>query len=453
MVLPDESAPTLFLVTLAGVATLLAEQRTPRLERHETHRQRSRVLVVSTLEIMKPFTDAELEALLNDLESDRAERKEAWGGDAPDKGCQAICAFANDLPNHQMPGVLFIGVADNGTPASLAITDQLLVTLADTKSNGNILPPPTMTVEKRVLRGVQVAVMTVWPADAPPVRYKGRIWIRVGPRRGFATTQDERILNEKRRCRDLHFEAHPVAACTLTDLSLVTFENEYLPNAVAPDVLAANARSYEQRLASCGMIASVDEPIPTVLGLLCIGTSPRTWLPGSYIQFLRIRGTKLSDPVADEAEISGTISDMLRRLDEKLSGHLTTSVDFTSQNREVRSSPYPLVALQQLARNAVMHRTYENTNTPVRIYWFDDRIEIINPGGPYGSITAQNFGQPGRSDYRNPQLAAAFKVFGYAQRFGVGIQIARETLKENGNPLPEFQIEQNFIAVVIRKNP
>ena len=114
------------------------------------------------------------------------------------------------------------------------------------------------------------------------------------------------------------------------------------------------------------MIASVDEPIPTVLGLLCIGTLPRTWIPGSYIQFLRIRGTKLSDPVADELEISGTISEILRRLDEKLTAHLTTGVDFTSQNKEVRSSPYPLVALQQLGRNAVMHRTYEGTNAPVR---------------------------------------------------------------------------------------
>jgi ATP-dependent DNA helicase RecG len=402
---------------------------------------------------MIPLSDNELEALLNDLESDRVERKESWTGDASEKGPQAICAFANDLPNRQNPGVLFVGVEDDGTPTHIAVTDQLLLTLADLKSNGNILPPPTMTVEKRLLRGSEIAVVTVWPADAPPVRFKGRIWVRTGPRRGIASAQDERILNEKRRYRDLHFEAHPVSPCTLGDLNRATFENDYLPNAIAADVLAANARSYEQRLASCGMISSVDDPIPTVLGLLCIGTSPRTWIPGSYIQFLRIRGTKLSDPVADEAEIGGTISDMLRRLEEKLAAYLTTSVNFTSQDKEVRSSPYPLVALQQLARNAVMHRNYEGTSAPVRVYWFDDRIEISNPGGPYGSITAQNFGQPGRADYRNPQLASAFKVLGYAQRFGAGILIAREALGKNGNPPPEFQIEEHFIAVIIGKAP
>ncbi|MGO8766748.1 MAG: helix-turn-helix domain-containing protein [Limisphaerales bacterium] len=267
---------------------------------------------------MTRLTGKELEALLNDLESDRVERKERWGGDAPEKAPQAICAFANDLPNHQKPGVLFVGVDDKGIPKNIPVTDAMLLNLADLKSNGNILPPPTITVEKRVLKGYEIAVVTTWPADAPPVRFKGRIWIRIGPCRAIATAQDERILNEKRRYRDLHFEAHPVSPCTLADLNRAIFENDYLPNAVAADVLAANTRSHEQKLASCGMIVSVDDPIPTVLGLLCIGTSPRTWISGSYVQFLRIRGTKLSDPVADELEISGTISDILRRLDEKL---------------------------------------------------------------------------------------------------------------------------------------
>lgn len=402
---------------------------------------------------MTRLTDAELEALLDDTESDRAERKETWNGDAPDKGAQAVCAFANDLPDHKGPGVLFVGARDNGEPSRLTVDDDLLKKLADElRGNANILPPATLTVEKRALKGADMAVVTVLPADAPPVRYKGRIWVRVGPTRRIATAQDERVLNEKRRFRDRHFEAHPVSACSIDDLSRSLFEHEYLPNAFAADVLAANSRTYEQRLASCGMIASADEPVPTVLGLLALGVTTRTWIPGAYIQFLRIRGTSLGDPVIDEAEIDGTIGAMMRRLDEKLTAHLTTSVDFTSHDREVRSSPYPLVALQQLARNAVLHRNYEGTNTPVKLYWFDDRIEIINAGGPYGSVTAQNFGRPGFSDYRNPQLAAAFKVLGYAQRFGAGITLARQALEKNGNPAPEFQIEQNFVAVIVRSN-
>ncbi len=402
---------------------------------------------------MTPLTDEELLALVHDLESDRAERKQTWKGDAPEKGRQAICAFSNDLPNHRVPGVLLVGVKDDGSPMGpeFVVTDELLMTLADMKTDGKITPPPTLTVAKRALLGRDVAVVTVWPADAPPVRLDGRIWIRTGPRRGQASAQDERVLNEKRRFRDQSFDAHPVDGSSLDDLSRSYFEGEYLPQAVARDVLTANGRSYEERLASLGMIASVDNPTPTVVGLLTLGKSPRTWVPSAYIQFLRIRGTEWGDPVVDEAEIDGNLDTMLRRLDDKLRATLTVSVNFTSgSTTEVRAAAYPLSALQQLARNAVMHRTYEGTNAPVRLYWFDDRIEISNPGGAYGSVTRENFGRPGASDYRNPILAAVLKNIGFVQRFGFGIAEARRAMAVNGSPPPEFQIEPTNVLATLK---
>ncbi len=402
---------------------------------------------------MNPMTDEELLALIHDLESDRAERKRTWGGDAPEKGRQAVCAFANDLPNHHLPGVLFVGVKDDGTPMGpeFVVDDDLLKTLADIKTDGKTTPPPTLTVAKRELLGRDIAVVTVWPADAPPVRLDGRIWIRIGPRRGQASAQDERVLNEKRRYRDQSFDTHPVLGSTLNDLSKSYFENEYLPQAVARDVLEVNGRSYEERLASLGMVASVDDPTPTVVGLLTLGKSPRTWVPSAYIQFLRIRGTLWGDRVVDEAEIDGNLDTLLRRLDEKLKATLTVSVDFTAgSTTEVRVMPYPLSALQQLARNAVMHRTYEGTNAPVRVYWFDDRIEISNPGGPYGAVTPENFGRPGASDYRNPVLAGVLKNLGFVQRFGFGIAEARRAMASNGNPMPDFQVEAANVLAILR---
>ena len=62
------------------------------------------------------YTDEELDSLIDDIESDLAERKETWRGDAPDSSRQAVCAFANDLPDHRKPGVLFVGAKNNGTP-------------------------------------------------------------------------------------------------------------------------------------------------------------------------------------------------------------------------------------------------------------------------------------------------------------------------------------------------
>ena len=171
---------------------------------------------------------------------------------------------------------MFIGAQDDGSPWQIEVGDQLLKTLSDVKTDGKIVPPPTLTVERRVLKGAPMAVITVWPADSPPVRFDGRIWIRIGPRRGQASAQDERILNEKRRFLDRAFDTQPVRGCPLSELNRVVFEQEYLPQAVASDVLEANGRSYEERLASMGMIASVDDPTPTVVGILTLGKSPRS---------------------------------------------------------------------------------------------------------------------------------------------------------------------------------
>lgn len=400
--------------------------------------------------VPRPYSDEELEALLANIESDLAERKETWRGDAPDAARQAVCAFANDLPGHGKPGVLFVGAKDDGTPSGLPITDELLRTLADIKTDGNMLPPPSLTVEKRRLHGVDVAVVTVLPADSPPVRYRGRIWVRVGPRRSISTAQDERILNEKRRHRDQPYDLHLVRSATLSDLSRARFEDDYLPGAFAKDILDANKRDYEERLAACRMILSADEPVPTVVGILALARNPRFHIPCAYIQFLRINGNEWTDPVMDEKLCEGPIVEMFRQLDSKLDGHNRTAVDIVGSDREVRRYLYPPEALVQLTRNAVMHRAYEATNAPCKVYWFNDRIEIHNPGGPYGDVTVKNFGQPGQNDYRNPNLADAMKVLKLVQRFGMGILLARKALSENASPPAEFRVESNHVAAILR---
>lgn len=134
-----------------------------------------------------------------------------------------------------------IGAKDDGSPVvDFEVTDERLRQLADIKTDGNIAPPPTLLVEKRRFAGNDFAVITVWPCDTPPARFKGRIHVRWGSRRGLATAQDERILNERRRHRDKPFDIQPISSATLAYPSPIRFEHEYLPALVAPDVIEAN---------------------------------------------------------------------------------------------------------------------------------------------------------------------------------------------------------------------
>ena len=396
---------------------------------------------------MTSLNDHEILELLDSGESDRVSFK---GAVPAGTIREDVCAFSNDLPDHRKPGVVFVGVRDDGTFSGLPITDELLRTLADIKTDGNTLPPPSMVVQKRLVRGNEVAVVVVQPSDSPPVRYRGRIHIWIGTRKGIANAQDERILNEKRRFRDIPFDVHPVPTAGLSDLDLTRFNNEYLPQAFARDILDANERSINEQLAATKMVGSEGEPTPTVLGLLVLGKNPQDFIPGAYVQFLKLAGIEITDDIIDNQDYRGVISDVIRRLDEKLLAHNRTSVDFTSGPIERRTSLYPMAAIQQITRNAVMHRTYEATNAPVRIHWFDDRIEVISPGEPFGTVTAANFGIGDAVDYRNPNLADAMKTLGFVQRFGVGIRTARRLLQDGGHPDPVFTARDNFAFVEIR---
>ena len=398
---------------------------------------------------MTTIQDDELQQLLRQSESDRVEFKESLSGSAPDAVREAICAFANDLPDHRRPGVVFVGLRDDGSVAGLPITDELLRQLADMKTDGHIVPPPSLSVEKRTLGGGEFATIIVQPSDSPPVRYRGRIRIRIGPRRSTATAQDERILNEKRRYRDIPFDVRPRHSATLRDLDLLFFEREYLPQAFAPDILEANDRTLEERLAATKMIVAVDDPTPTVLGLLVLGLNPQDFLPGAYVQFLKLDGPEITDPIVDSEKIGGTIADIARRLDEKTDSHNRVSVDIQSGPLERRISLYPADALRQITRNALMHRTYEATNAPVHIHWHSDRIEVTSPGGPYGAVTTATFGHPGVVDYRNPNLADAMRNLGLVQRFGLGIQLSRKVLRDAGHPEIEFDAAGNFVFAKI----
>ena len=243
------------------------------------------------------YSTADLEAMMADLESDLVERKESLRGAAPARIREAVCAFANDLPDHGKPGVVFVGASDSGAPADLEIRDELLLQLSDIKTDGNILPPPTLTVAARTLLKRRIAVVD---GLARPTRLRYAIaagfWTRTGPRRTVASAQDERVLNEKRKYRDSHFDARPLPTASLADLSLVRFEEEYLPGALEPEALAANQRTTTERLAAAKMIVAVDDPVPTVSGVVVLGRQPHDLLPGAYAQFLRVEGTEYGDP-------------------------------------------------------------------------------------------------------------------------------------------------------------
>lgn len=394
------------------------------------------------------LTDDEIRALAADMESDRVERKETLSGSAKDKVAQAICAYANDLPGHRTAGLVLIGVRDDGATTGLTITDKLLLDLGAIRSDGNILPLPVVAVRKVRIGPHDVAAVVVEPHPDPPVRYEGRVWIRVGPRRAIASRDEERILMERRRSGDLPFDRAPVRGSSTADLDLVAFEGSYLPAAVSADVLAENGRSRDEQLMALHLLAKSGEP--TAAAILLLGNDPTSWLPMAYVQFVRWDGIDMDASILDQKELRGPLLQVLRDADALTRLNIRTETVIEGEPTEQRRPDYPVTAIEQLLRNAVLHRSYE-VQAPTYWYWFADRIEIHSPGGLYGRVTAERFGEI--TDYRNPGLAEGLRVLGFVQRFGWGVQTARRRCAENGNPEPKFEFQPSAVLATIGRRP
>lgn len=391
------------------------------------------------------MNEQELRALIADHEADRVELTIATNDTA--KFSEAVCAFANDLPNHRAPGHLVIGVDNSGRIAGLVVTDELLRNLGALRADGNIQPLPDMTVEKIGTSEGEVAVVTVQPSPLPPVRYRGRVCIRIGPRRDYATEQEERRLIERRVSHARTFDAQPALGSSVGDLALPLFLIEYRSQAIAAEVIEENNRPVERQLAS---LRFFDQSLqcPTNAGILLFGLDVRKWLPGAYVQFLRVDGDSLAASILNDREVYGDLLTTLRDLDALVDAQLSQVPVPTTTLREQTVEAYPRVAVRELLMNAVMHRDYAST-APLRITWLSDRVEIQSPGSLYGEASPANF--PQQTSYRNPVVAEAMKALGYVNRYGRGVIRAQKALHDNGSPPAEFQFDAGYVLATIRR--
>ena len=380
-------------------------------------------------------TEDNVRELLTDMESDWIERTTSV---REDKLGPAICAYSNDFPNHKHSGYILLGVKDDGKLAEMVWTDEQLQTIGNIKSNGKVLPQPSLVVSPvfRFPEG-EVVVIEVKPSTYPPVRYDGRCWIRVGPRRDKATLEEERILTERRVAFAKTYDLVPALGTTLDDLSVELFKINYLPAAIDRETLTENGRTTEQQLASLRFF-DVKEQCPTNAGILLFGLNPEFYLPGAYIQYVKFSGEEMVDDVEFEKKFSGALITVLGTINDFIKNNIIKERPVRNGSfKEDHVRNYSFWALRELVMNAIMHRSYES-NAPVYIYEFINRIEIQNPGGLFGEATPQNF--PNASDYRNVVLAEAMKILGYVNRFNYGVKRAKFELVKNGNGEPDFDL-------------
>lgn len=361
-------------------------------------------------------TKDEVLELLRSTETYRIERTISTGD--MDKFQEAICAFSNDLPNSREKGYLILGAHDNGVLSGLRVDDALMKKIAGIRSDGNILPLPMMSVERFEFVEGDLLVVEVSPALIPPVRYRGRTFIRIGPRRDIATEAEERVLLEKRTSYMATFDAMPCFGASLKDIDAHFIKNEYLPQIIDSDVLKADKRSLQEQLAAIHLY-DITNDCPTNAAIILFGKNASFFLHGCYVQYVHFAGEDTGSEILNERQIRGSLCSILPKLESFVKDAIVTARPMpVSMLREQIVFNYPELALRELLMNACMHRDYQS-NMPIRIYQFSNRIEILNAGGLYGEARPENF--PTVNDYRNPIIAEAMRGMKYVNMFNRGI--------------------------------
>jgi ATP-dependent DNA helicase RecG len=111
------------------------------------------------------ITQEQLLALLPQMEDDRYEKTISTTG--TDKFGEAICAFSNDLGDTKRPGYLVIGAHDNGAIAGLKLDEKFIQTLLNFRTDGRIVPPPAMFVNRFSFPEGDIAVVEVRASHVP----------------------------------------------------------------------------------------------------------------------------------------------------------------------------------------------------------------------------------------------------------------------------------------------
>jgi len=115
---------------------------------------------------------------------------------------------------------------------------------------------------------------------------------------------------------------------------------------------------------------------------------------------------------------------------------------------------YPTFAWQEAIVNAVAHRDYAIHGQSVEVWLYDDRLEVLSPGGLPAEVSLDDlrFGRPAHAS-RNPRIARVLAELGVMRDQGEGIPRMFEEMEVAFLPVPTLEVISGRFCVVLRKEP
>ena len=195
---------------------------------------------------------------------------------------------------------------------------------------------------------------------------------------------------------------------------------------------------------------------PTLTGVMCFSKYPQAIFPRLCITAVVVPGTYVGQVTSegerflDNQRIEGTIAQMLEGAMSFVRRNMRVSTIIDDDGKRADREEYPPKAVREAVLNALMHRdySYHTEGTPVQIYMYNDRLEIINTGGLYGTLTIDELGKV-HADTRNKTLSTTLELLKIAENRYSGIPTIREEMRQYRLPSPIFDVKRGNFKVVL----
>jgi len=336
-------------------------------------------------------------------------------------------------------GTIVFGV-ENGTRRLVGVPnpqgiEEGIINIVRDRCSLDVMP----TIEFVSYQGMEFVVVTCPQGARKPYLVSGetRPYIRVGSSNREA--QDEEVRRLYIEGSEGGFEALPCRGATLADLSealIAAYVRRREETSGQPLGL-----SWEEALRSLGCLVDQEGNwVPTNAGVMLFAEKPQRFIGQAEVACVRFKGTDVVSYI-DRRDLRSPLYKLVDDAEEFIYRHMKVGrriegfvgVDY----RE-----YPQEAVREAVVNAVVHRDYSRRGQRIRVFMFDDRIEVYSPGAlpPGVSLEKMRRLEP-QSVLRNPIIVGVFRDFGsrYIERLGTGIRRMALAMEGYGLPRPRFE--------------
>ncbi|MBT4288080.1 MAG: HTH domain-containing protein [Deltaproteobacteria bacterium] len=337
---------------------------------------------------------------------------------------RTLVAFANSAG-----GKLIIGVEDRtqkpvGVSDPLDQEERLCSMIAD-----SIEPRLVPNIELVSLKDKTLLLVEVFLSNSRPhrIRTEGEagVYVRLGSTNRQA---DPDLINEIKRSVDgIVFDELPNSQLSSNDIDLDAINS----------IFERKRRFSNQQLQTLKLLVEDQgRLVPTNGSLLLFGKDREQHFPDAWVQCGRFKGKTKAD-MLDHIEIHDHLPWAVEKMMAFLQKHAMRRSDFSELKRKDIWN-IPITILREAIINAVVHADYSQKGAPVRLAFYDDRIEIDNPGLLLPGLTVDDLKQ-GVSKIRNRVIARVFRELELIEQWGSGLPRIFSEAKKLGLPIPEIQ--------------